>query len=185
MIKTAPPTTPLLAWLFPLALGACATAPPLTPTGPTGINLTSIALVEAEPAVRTGCSASIVRALRRHGITADPLGPRVSVEVAFWQDTGRGDAADLPATLDSTWAAGATTTTATRRTSYTADLTASMRVGLGFATRKILASATAGDNEAIQDFGPTGGPARIRACAIGAERLATALVETMNTNASR
>jgi hypothetical protein len=178
LLKTS--AIPLCAALL---LGACAPRPPSVPTGSTGIDLAPITLVEAEPAVREGCEASVQQALSRHGITVDPAGPRVTVEVAFWEDPGRGDAnSDNPTTIDSTWSAGASTALVTRRIGYTADLTAIY--GVGRASRKVLSSATAGDNEQIQNLVPAGGSSRIRACAIGAERLAAALVETMN-DASR
>jgi hypothetical protein len=173
-----------LAFSLSLLLGGCASRPAIVPADSAAIDLAPVTLAEAEPAVRESCERSIQQALLRHGFMVDPAGLRVEVEVSFWQDSGLGASGayggDLGVTSD--LRTSGSIAPATQQTGYTADLTATLR--LTPAPRTVLTSGTASYTRQLQDLRPTGGPSRISACAIAAERFAEAMVEVVN-NASR
>lgn len=165
--------------LFPILLAACAPRSASAPPRQAGIDLAPITLSEAEPAVRESCEASVHRALSHQGFLLDPGGPRVEVEASFWQDSQLGA---TPGTydldVDTLVQSGATASPGARRSSYTADLTATIHLGsrsLKVMTSGVVSSMVQGDSAR-----PTGGPSRSLACDVAAERLAAAMVEVMN-----
>jgi hypothetical protein len=167
--------------LLALFLGACAPRLATAPATITAIDLAPILLVEVEPAVRESCEASIHQALLRRGLILDAGGPRVEVEVSFWQDPGLGSpTGDYPDEMGSPWTSASTIATS-RRTGYTADVTATIHEGR--ASRKVMSSGTADRTEQVQSRWPTGGPSRISACSIAADRLADAMMEVMHDGA--
>lgn len=173
------------AFVLSLLVGGCTPRPAVVPTNLPGIDLAPVTLAEAEPAVREACEQSIRRALLRRGFGVDPGGIRVNVEVSFWQDPGisatnGGAAGDL--SVAQPYSLSGSISPLTRDTGYTADLTATVRVTP--APRTVLTSGSASYRQQLQDIRPTGGPSRISACAIAAERFAEAMMEVVN-HASR
>ena len=171
-----------LAFSLSLLLGGCATRPAIVPADSAAVDLAPITLAEAEPAVRASCEQSIERALLRHGFRVDPVGPRVEIEVGFWQDPGLDGPGEQDQLDSSHVGAGGPGALVSRRTRSAADLTAIVHIGSS--KQKVLTSGSAEDTEQIQNSAPTGGRARGAACAMAAERFADALVEVMS-NASR
>jgi hypothetical protein len=151
----------------------------MIPAASARLDLSPIALVEVEPDVRQQCEARIREALRRHRFVLDRPGAPVQVEVVFFPDTAHDAPADeFPDSIHEVVSPGGSG----RPPGFTADLTATILIGGDL--RKVLGSGTAMRVEHFRTLVPTGAPSRIAACTIGAERLATALVEEI-THAAR
>jgi hypothetical protein len=164
-----------LVLLASLLLGACASPPLMIPVASAGLDLAPITLVEVEPDVRQQCELSIHQALHRHGFATDRAGAHVQVEVAFFPETVHDAPADeFPDSIHAAFTPGSSA----RPPGFTAELTATILIG--GKVRKVLGSGTAMRVERFRNLAPNGAPSRIAACAIGAERLVTALVEEMN-----
>jgi hypothetical protein len=164
-----------LVLLAPLLLGACASPPLMIPVAFAGLDLAPITVGDVEPDVRRQCESSIHQALHRHGFATDRAGAHVQVEVAFVPENAHDAPADeFPDSIHEVFTPGSSR----RPPGSTADLTATILIG--GKVRKVMRSGTAMRVESFRNAAPTGAPSQIAACAIGAERLVTALVEEMN-----